>query len=243
MYNQEDVTLVVVNFSQRPAMELMLKTYIIHHYQGSPLKLILVDNHSTDDSFEWLTQNEIPFYPMGENIGHENALNFIFDQIKTKDCLIADTDLEFLENVYDKYLPFINDTCKIVGDYITGDQLNAPVKPRVGAWFLLTDIAAMKEKRLTTFRDKPDWSYDVLSQYTEFVLENGFTIHHIPRLNKDIDHEIISMRYEGFNHIGKVSWEVETKHRDREYEVHRRRRYILERLTMYDNIELKGKFI
>lgn len=243
MYNQEDVTLVVVNFSQRPAMELMLKTYVIHHYHGEKLKLILVDNASTDDSFEWLQENKIPFFPMGQNLGHEQSLNFIFDEIKTKYCLIADTDVEFLSNVYDKYLPFLNDTCKIAGDYIMGDQLNAPVKPRVGAWFLLTDIAAAKDKGLKTFRDKDDWSYDVLSQYTEFVLENGFTIHHITRLNKDIDHEIISMKYDGFDHIGKVSWDVETKHRDREYEVTRRRAYILHRLEIYENIDLKNKFI
>ena len=68
--------------------------------------------------------------------------------------------------------------------------------------------------------------------------KTGFTIYHIPRLNKDIDHELISMRYDGFNHIGKVSWDIPL-HMDREFEVLRRRKYIVERLKLFEHVYLK----
>lgn len=241
---QKDVTLVVVCWNQRKVLELMLKSYVLHHYEGEPLKLILVDNHSTDDTWEWLKENQIPCYHMGENIGHENALNYIFDDIETKNCLIVDTDVEFLENVYERYSRFLVGSCKIVGDFITGDHFHFnKIKPRVGAWFLFTDIGAMKELGLKTFRDKTDWSYDVLSQYTEFVLENGFTIHHTLRLNKNIDGDIKGMDYGSHIHYGKLSWDI-PKHKDREGEINMRMEYIIkQRLPLYKDVDLKGKFI
>lgn len=243
MYNQDDVTLVSVAWNNKAVLELMLKSYVKHHYKGVPLKLGLIDNWSTDGTKEWLRENEVPFIDFNINAGHENALNCLYGMIQTKCCLIADTDLEFLENVYDLYLGFINDKCKLIGEYITRDRLNESVKPRIGAWFCMTDLQAMKDLGLKTFRDKNDWSYDVLSQYTESVLNVGYEIHHIPRLNADIDRDTIGMQYHGFNHFGKLSWNLEN-HRDREWEVKMRMSYIVDqRLPLYNDIDLKGKFI
>lgn len=242
MYNQEDVTLVTVNFNNRMAMQLMLQSYVKYHYKGQLLKAIVVDNGSKDDSYEWLKHIDIPFTAKLENWGHEQALNSIFDSIETKYALICDTDCEFLTNVVEKYLPIMDEKCKLVGEYISKDQLNAPVKPRVGAWFYFVDIGALKEKGMKTFRSKSDWSYDVLSECTEFVLENGFTIHHVPRLNADIDKDIIGMEYEWGNHYGKLSWDV-SKHMDREHEIKTRMDYIItQRLPLYKDVDLRGKF-
>jgi hypothetical protein len=241
MYTQEDVTLVMVNWNNRPCMELALKSYVKHHYRGSLLMLDLTDNGSQDDSMIFLATSGVPFYRLNFNGGHEAVLNMVFNSIRTKCALICDTDIEFLENIYDKYLPFINDKCKLVGEYITRDQLNGPVKPRVGAWFMLTDIDALKKAGVEKFRDKSDWSYDVGSQYTENVLQNGFTIHHIPRINADIDRDIIGMVYDGFVHYGKCSWDPQ-KHPDREGEIKMRMEYIInERLPLYSDIDLNKK--
>jgi len=238
----KDITIVIVNWQQQKALELCLKSYVKHHYSGEALKIILADNHSSDGSFKWILEQGIPFISFSENIGHEQAINAIYPSIKTKYCLICDTDIEFLGNIFETLVPLLNDEIKLVGDYITGDQLNAPVKPRVGAWFYLFDIEAMKGHGVDSFRDSGDWSYDVGSWMTEKILSHGYKIHHIPRLNQDIDHELISMQYPTHNHIGKVSWDIQ-QHMDRESEVLRRRRYIEEKLSEYSNINLKDKFV
>jgi len=238
----QDLTLIVINWNQKLALDLCLKTYVKHHYDNSPLNIILVDNGSTDGSKTTITQNKIPFISLTENIGHEQAINLIYPLIKTKYALISDTDIEFLSNVYESHIPLMNDKVKLVGDYITGDQLNSPVKPRVGAWFYLFDIEAMKTAGVEKFRDTEDWSYDVGSYMTEKILQAGYSIHHLPRLNEDIDHELISMRYETHNHIGKVSWDI-TKHQDRHDEVVRRRKYIEDKVKEYSDISLEDKFV
>jgi glycosyltransferase involved in cell wall biosynthesis len=239
----QDITLVSVNWNNKVVMELMLKSFVKHHYKGEPLKLLLVDNGSNDGSREWLTWgSDFVFIDFKDNHGHEQALNLIYDLINTKYALICDTDVEFLENVYDKYLPFLNDKCKVAGELITGDQLNAPVKPRIGAWFFMFDIEAMKGKGVNTFRDTTDWSYDVGSWMTEKIFENGFTHHQIDRKKGNIDTDVLGMDYGSHIHFGKLSWNV-ANHMDREWEINMRMDYIRERLKDYDDIDLKGKFI
>ena len=109
--------------------------------------VFVIDNGSSDGSVEFLENNEISSLLLSENIGHENAINLVYPKIKTKYALFLDTDIEFFCNVYEKYLPFLNDTCKLAGDYITGDQLNEPVKPRVGAWFNAYRYCSHERKR------------------------------------------------------------------------------------------------
>jgi glycosyltransferase involved in cell wall biosynthesis len=239
----EDVTLISVNWNQKEAMELLLKSYVKNHYEGEKLKLILVDNGSTDGSWEWLKENKIPCVRLSENIGHERAINFVYDEIKTKYALLTDTDVEFLDNVHN-YIYYFNDSCKAAGELITGDNLGSPVKQRIGAWFFLWDIQAMKEKGVNIFRDESvtDWSYDVASWYTEQFFNAGFTHHNIERQTGHIDYDILGMRYGTHIHFGKVSWNLEN-HKDRITEVIARRNYIKERLHFYSDIDLRDKFI
>ena len=119
-----DCSLLMVNWNNRKVMELALKSFVRTHYTGTPLKLLLIDNGSTDDSKEWLRENEIPFLDFVMNLGHENALNCLYSVLGTRYALISDTDVEYVDNVYKKYIPLLDDKCKLIGDYITGDQLN-----------------------------------------------------------------------------------------------------------------------
>lgn len=235
-----DITLVSVNWNQQPALKLMLYTYVKCHYKDAPLNLVLVDNGSTDGSVEWLKQSGIPFISLPQNIGHEQAINLIYPMIKTRFALICDTDVMFRDNVYEAHINDLrNETC-LVGDYITGDQLNAPVKPRVGAWFFMYDIGYMREQGVYTFRASNDWSYDVGSWMTEKILETGEIIKHTPRLNKDIDRDLFGMDYGTHVHFGKVSWDLQ-KHGDRTDEVNIRRKFIENyRYTPHD---FKNKFV
>lgn len=238
-----DLTLVTVNWNQREVLELMLKSYVHHHYNREPLKLIVVDNGSEDDSKSWLSHYNIPFLSLTKNVWHEPALNLVFPFINTKYCLLNDTDIEYLDNVYD-YLNAFDDTCKSAGEYIDWDCYHdQKIKPRISPWFMLWELQAAKDKGIEKWREGDNWVYDVGSWYTERLQEVGFTNHNIPRYPGNQDSDLISMRYPKYNHLGKTSWDIYNQHPDRVGEVEMRRNYVKTRLALYEGIDLRNKFI
>ena len=232
---------MVVNWNNRPCLELLLKSYIKHHYNGTPLKLLLWDNESKDDSRDFYLANGIHFQTSGTNIGHENALNQLYPQVNTKYCLLVDSDILFNENC-SSYLDLLNGNTVALGDLITNDRLgDSLIKPRLAAWFILFDIEMCRKKGITYFRNNTDWSYDVGSQFYENIIQAGLGVHAIQRLNSNPDGSIIGMNYGKFGHLLRMSWDL-GKHADRTEEVARRKRYVLERLKEFESIDLKGKF-
>lgn len=243
----DNVSLVSVNWNMQPALELMLKSYVAYHWFKDPLHLVLVDNGSTDGSKEWLYENEIPFIESIENIGHENALNEVYDKINSRYALLVDTDVEFKDNV-GVYRAAIETTpgCASVGEIIDKNYMNdIKIKDRISPWFWLFNIQAMRSMGMKYFRDPSvqDWTYDVGSWHWEKMKEFGFTNLNMNRHHHNQDTEIVSMPYDKVDHIGKVSWDVFNKHQDRIGEVLMRREYVKSRLSKYQHIDLKGKFI
>lgn len=240
----KDVTLTTVNWNQQPCLELLLKSYVKHHYKGEPLKLMLVDNGSTDNSQDWLFENGIPYVGLPENVGHENGLNHIYNDIKTQYCLLNDTDIEYHSNVYE-YLEQMKGNVISVGELIDNNYMEqTKIKDRITPWFWLFDIMKMRENGVKYFRNPlvEDWTYDVGSWHWEQMKNLGFENFNIARKHWNQDTEVVSMPYEKFDHIGKVSWNLDN-HGDRYSEVMRRRMYIKERLSLYKDIDLKNKFI
>lgn len=244
-YTEPEITLTTVNWNQQPCVELLLKSYVKHHYKGRPLKLMLVDNGSTDNSKEWLKENEIPFLDLQINVGHENGLNLVYKTIKTKHCLLNDTDVEYHDNVYG-LLNHLKDNCISAGELINANYINdIKIKDRISPWFWLFDIQKMIKNGVEVFRDPncEDWTYDVGSFHWEVMQGLGFSNLNIPRKMGHQDNDLVSMVYGKFDHIGKVSWDIDYKHTDRYSEVMRRRMYVKERVALYKDIDLKGKFI
>jgi len=242
----KDITLLTVNWNNQPCVELLLKSYAKYHYSGEPLKLMLVDNGSSDNSKQWLIENEIPFIDCWNNLGHENALNFVYNMISTRYVLLNDTDLEYHDNVYG-YIDDIENTpnCASAGELIDKNYMNdIKIKDRISPWFWIFDIQLMKAMGVKEFRDpkNENWTYDVGSWHWEQMQINGFTNFNISRKHWNQDSEIVSMPYDKFDHIGKVSWNLK-KHTDRYSEVMRRRDYVRDRLELYKDVDLKGKFV
>lgn len=239
MHDQEDMlTLLSVNWNQQPALELMLKSYVKHHallYLPHKLRLLLVDNGSTDGSKEWLRANDVPFVDLPVNIGHEQAINLVYDQIKTRHVLLCDSDVEFTCDVqiYEEYL---RNGYTSVGDYLH----QPPLKPRIAPWFHMFNYKEMWNAGVRTWRDpSADSSYDTGSWYYEQMLLNGFKGYYILQCPKERG---IANKYERFNHFGSVSWDTNLKP-EHKAEIELRRNVIKERLQNYKNIELKGRFI
>lgn len=236
-----DLTLMLVNWQTLPCVQLALKTYYLHHKNGSPLHIAMADNGSTDGSKEWLRENNIPFLDSPDNIGHEQMINHLYPDIKTKYCLLIDTDVIFHSNCYN-YLYYLSDSVIAAGDLIRGDNLGSEIKPRLGAWWIIFDIDACRTIGITKFRDTEDWSYDCGSHFYERIWMNNKSVHIIPRLPGHIDYDILGMKYGTHSHLGKMSWNL-NNHSDRTDEVNRRKAYVLEQLKNYEDIDLKNKFI
>lgn len=237
-----DCTLWTVNWNQRHCVELLLKSYVRHHYVGVPLKLMLIDNGSTDDSKEWLCTNDIPFVSLNTNIWHEPALNMTYDAVTTQYCMLCDTDVEFLDNIH-HYQTFFRGDCISTGEYIDWDCFHdQKIKPRIAPWMMLWDIKKAKEAGINKWREGDNWIYDVGSWYTEQLQIRGFTNLNIQRQPGDQDKDLVSMVYKTHVHYGKASWDID-RHGDRKDEVNKRREYIKERLVLYEDIDLRNKFV
>ena len=235
-----NVTILTVSWNQKEVLELMLKSYVRHHYVGYPLNIILWDNASTDGTVEWLIENNIPFMRSATNIGHEQAINVCYPAVATPYCLLVDTDIIFNEKIW-LFSDHLDDDIVAAGDFIDGDNLGSPIKPRLGAWFILFNIAKCREKGITYFRNKEDWSYDCASQFYENIKLAGLDIYDIKRLPGDIDRDIIGMRYGAFDHLLRMSWDL-NKHGDREGEIRMRQEFVKNKLKEYADIDIKNKF-
>jgi hypothetical protein len=243
MYNQKDITLLVVNWNQRPCIELLLKSYVQHHWIGNPLKLVLIDNGSDDGSIEWLKENDVPYYGLPNNIGHENAVNLAYTSyIKTKYVLLVDSDVQFKNYVHD-YIDNLDNIVISAGELIDKNFINEiKIKDRISPWFTLFNYERAREAGIDIFRTNQDWTYDVGSEFYERIIKAGFQNFNIERLPGNQDDDLVSMKYRKFRHWGKVSWDV-FEHLDRVTEIVKRRVAIMEELRVYSGVDLKNKFI
>lgn len=238
----KDVTLISVNWNQQPAMEVMLKSYLANHYAGEQMNVLIADNGSTDGSRGWLKEQGVPCIEMTSNIGHENATNELYAKVKTKYCLLVDTDIEFTGSI-EGYLDYLMGDCIAVGELIGEITLSCgKIKPRLGAWLILFDIEKARSSGIDVFRDPAvtDWSYDVGSWFFEKVLEKGFTCEYFPRLK----HEAEVAYYDKFIHYGSVSWNMDRpEHGNRVREINEKREFIKQRVESFNYIDIKDKFI
>lgn len=243
-----NVSLVTVNWNGLNCLKLLLKSYVKHHYNGEPLSVVIVDNNSTDGSAQWLFENEIPFVWLKENIGHENALNVVFNQIATEYIILNDTDWEYTDNIY-KWVSFFlmdyNSPFVSVGEIVENYFEQTKLVDRISPWFWMMNLKRIRESGINYFRDPSceNWMYDVGSWLTEQIKLKGFENWKIFREEgRNQDTELISMIYPDMGyHWGKCSWDI-AEHMDRFDEIIRRRMAIEERLNLYDDIDLKDKF-
>ncbi len=238
----KDLTLLTVNWNQQPALELMLKSYVRHHYHNDEkLNTIIVDNGSTDNSINWLTGLNIKHSALVENFGHENAVNHVYDDIKTKYCLIVDTDIEFTTSIV-PYLDYLKDGCVAVGDLINNVKFGeTAIKPRLGAWFILFDYEKVREAGIDIFRDPTvtDWTYDVGSWFFEQIVKKNLIYHSLSK--NEVSHIAY---YEKFIHLGGVSWDMSNgRHGDRFTEIESKRNLVIQKLVEYSDVELRERLI
>jgi hypothetical protein len=244
----KDVTLITVGWKQMSAVELMLKSYLATHYAGEKLNAIIWDNNESDALFAFCKEHDIPLKSLERklfevsNIGHENGINNLYVEVKTKYCLLADTDIKFTESL-EPYLELLKGDCVAVGEQV--GELTAAwgtIRPRLGAWMILFDIEKCREAGIKIFRDPTvtDWSYDVGSWFFEQILKAGFTYYNIQRKTDHFDPIAV---YDKFVHYGGISWDMSRpEHSNRIREIKDKYDLIQKTLAEYNYIDLNSKF-
>ena len=235
----DDITLVAVNWNQKKALELFLKSYIKHHHSGYPLRLLLADNGSTDGSKEWLKDNKVPFINLPKNLGHDGALSVVYGEVKTKYILLCDSDIEFLDNVH-IYTNKITGNNISVGELLDNDIYNGQkLKPRIATWFWMFNYEIMREAKINVWRGSSDWLYNTGAWYWEQMLKMGYSNYNLVS-KSPIKGSGIGNEYDKFNHFGSVSWDLELLPEHKE-EILLRRKCIELRLLNYKEIDPVGK--
>lgn len=84
-------TVVIVNFNSRPFLEVSVAA--VRHFTPPGTELIVLDNHSHDDSLAWLRrQDDIRTVPLRSNLGHGLAMDIGFLLARTEYVVALDVD-------------------------------------------------------------------------------------------------------------------------------------------------------
>lgn len=91
--NPTKVSIVLLNWNGKYWLEKFLPS-IITNSVGS--KIVVADNGSTDDSIAWLKDNypAIEIFKLKKNFGYAGGYAIVLKEIKTKYCILMNTDIE-----------------------------------------------------------------------------------------------------------------------------------------------------
>lgn len=96
--NQIKTAVVILNWNGKDLLEQFLPSVVMH--TTSEAKIIIVDNHSTDDSVSFLKQNysDLELICLDTNNGYAGGYNEALKQIKAEYYVLLNSDVEVSEN-------------------------------------------------------------------------------------------------------------------------------------------------
>jgi glycosyltransferase involved in cell wall biosynthesis len=83
------VTVVTVNYNSLPFVQVLVGA--VRRF-APEARLLVVDNHSTDGSVEWLTSAGVDVVRLPQNIGHGPGLDLGFLKVRTEIAIALDID-------------------------------------------------------------------------------------------------------------------------------------------------------
>ena len=198
----DDITLITCSYNTPLVTECMLKTFSYFH-KGKH-KICLIENSDNNETKLLLDNYNIP-YVNGKKVleqnnnwgwSHHKGLDWAVKNIKTKYCLIVDTDILFLKPILN-FLDILKEDNSIVA--LGPHQIFPPklkLSPRVHPCFMFLNAEFFNSYSDLTFSYTNDPKHDVGSYFYERVYELGKSIYFI-------EHN----KY--YNHLEGASWAVE----------------------------------
>ncbi len=196
-----DLTLITCSFNTPLVTECMLKTF--SNFHKGKHKICLIENSDNDETKLLLDNYNIP-YVDGKKVleqnnkewgwSHHKGLDWAVKNIKTKYCLIVDTDILFVKPILN-FLEILKKDNSIVA---LGPHQNKSEKilPRIHPCFMFLDAEFFNSHSDLTFSYTDNAKHDVGSYFYERVYELG-------KRTYPIEHN------KHYNHLEGASWSIE----------------------------------
>lgn len=160
----QEVTVGIINYNGKETLPETIRAVMQLAYQA--LRVIVVDNHSTDGSLEWVQQHfpEIHCVPLAENLGAAAARNRILQEAKTEYVFILDNDIVVEPDVLSRLMDVMQ---KVPQAGICHPEICDPADPTVhhynGGWiYYLGGLISRPKPKPSEFRAEFE-VFDVVS--------------------------------------------------------------------------------
>lgn len=192
-----DLTILTCNYNTPTLTLNMLKSLKL--VSNKKPEILVVNTSSQIQSDDVFIENKIPFVNL-INGTHGEGVNLGLTKIKTKYCLLVDTDILFLQDFEKPFNIFKEKKLTLMGK-VVGDCGGKKLYPRVEPWFCFINVEDLKNNNIQFFdsirsrkNNSSERVYDVGSTMFEDVVSNNLFI-------GDVD-----MTDKYFKHYGGMSW-------------------------------------
>lgn len=197
--NSMDLTLLTCNYNTPNLVLNLLKSV---KNTCSEIPNVMIMDTSTETS-SVLDENRIPYFSFRGGT-HGEAVNLAFKKIQTKNVLLVDSDVIFLEDFKKPFEKFKSMDLTLMGK-VVGDCAGKSLYPRVEPWYCFINLENLKRHKIRFFdRERTRQSkldairvYDIGSTMFEDVS------------NKNLKIGDVSMEGKYFKHYGGMSWHVQ----------------------------------
>lgn len=246
----KDLTLVTCSYNTPIVTLTMLKSFYYHHKKLSDkFNVIIMENSTNDETSVLLDESNIK-YIRTPGATHSESVDAALKKVKTKYCLLVDTDIIFHKSMLKIYSDFKKLDITTMGE-IVGSRGGYNLHLRVFPWFNFINMEQVNSKGLSYHnQDKITKSksenfykniplnynydgkfYDVGATFLEDILENGLSAGNIKWDPEYFTH------YEGMSWRGFTGMSGFVDQNNRTIS-----RYLSE-TNLYRNLNIKNKFI
>ncbi len=109
-----DLTLLCCSYETPQIIQLMFQSFVYHH-PDTKIPLIVMENSKSDETEQILKKNNI-FYHRTPGATHSPSVSLGLESVKTKYCLLVDSDILFLKPVDALMRMFVENNLALMGE-------------------------------------------------------------------------------------------------------------------------------
>jgi hypothetical protein len=175
----------------------MLKSFLRFHPK---CEILICENSEDDQTRKILKSAKIPFIEPN-TIYHSPSVDYLLKKVKTKYCLLVDTDVIFLKSNNDLFKKFIDSRAIVMGKIFQHPRK----RPRIDPCYMLVDVERINKEGVkfhdanrtdASGADSNGIEYNVGSSFLEDIRKKDLKI---------LDYDGEGMYYK---HYGGMSWKA-----------------------------------
>src|SRR5947207_11920215 len=113
----DHVTLIVCSYHTPPVLLSMLKSFVAHHPDWLPQKLLVMENSTDEETAALLKAHNIPYqrHPVDT---HFHSLDKALYLCQTRYALVADTDVLFKQSITKLFHQMVAENAALFGELV-----------------------------------------------------------------------------------------------------------------------------